>query len=48
VVAPAPVVVAPPPAAYVPPAPGFGFTWAGGYWYGAGPHRVWHAGYWRR
>jgi hypothetical protein len=48
VVAPAPVVVAPPPVAYVPPAPGIGFTWTPGYWYGVGPHRVWHGGYWRR
>ena len=48
VVAPAPVVVAPPAVAYVPPAPGIGFAWAPGYWYGFGPHRVWHAGYWRR
>ncbi|HWF08419.1 MAG TPA: hypothetical protein VG297_08140 [Bryobacteraceae bacterium] len=51
----APVYVAPAPVyaepayvapAYVPPAPGYGYTWVDGYWYGAGPHRVWRAGYW--
>jgi len=36
VVAPAPVV------GYVPPAPGPGYAWVGGYY--AGP--VWHPGYW--
>ena len=39
-VAPAPVYVA------RPRIPGPGYTWVGGYWYGAGPHRVWRAGYW--
>ena len=37
--------------AYVPPpvavvAPGPGYTWVNGYWYGVGPRRVWRAGYW--
>jgi hypothetical protein len=46
--APAPAYVAP---AYVPPpvavvAPGAGYTWVNGYWYGVGPRRVWRAGYW--
>lgn len=47
--APAPVYAAP---AYVPPpapvyaAPAPGYTWVDGYWYGAGPRRVWRAGYW--
>jgi len=51
-VAPAGVVAyAPPPvpvAAYVPPAPGPGFVWVGGYWYPAGAQYAWHAGYWAR
>lgn len=38
--APAPVVV------YATPCPGPGYSWVGGYWYGAGPNRYWHAGYW--
>ncbi len=48
--APAPVYVAPAPVyaapAYVPPAPGPGYTWVNGYWYGYGPRRVWRPGYW--
>jgi hypothetical protein len=46
----APAYVAP---AYVPPpapvavvAPGPGYTWVNGYWYGVGGRRVWRAGYW--
>jgi hypothetical protein len=44
----APAYVAP---AYVPPpapvyAPGPGYAWVSGYWYGVGPRRVWHGGYW--
>ena len=34
----------PPPAAVVAPAPGY--NWVAGYWYGAGPRRVWRPGYW--
>ncbi len=35
------------PYGYVaPPMPGPGYTYVAGYWYGAGPHRVWRAGYW--
>jgi hypothetical protein len=49
---PAPVAVyAPPPApvvAYAPPAPGYGYTWVGGYWYPVGPRWAWRAGYWAR
>jgi hypothetical protein len=49
---PPPVAVyAPPPApmvAYVPPCPGPGYTWVGGYWYPVGPRWAWHAGYWAR
>jgi len=41
--APAPAYVAP---AYVPPAPGPGYGWVDGYWFGVGPSRVWHPGYW--
>ncbi len=51
--APAPAYVAPAPAAYyaappapIYPAPGLGYTWTAGYWYGVGPHRVWRPGYW--
>jgi hypothetical protein len=46
--APAPVYYAPAPAYYapVPPAPGPGYTWTAGYWYGYGPRRVWRPGYW--
>jgi hypothetical protein len=42
---------APPPArvvAYVPPSPGYGYSWINGYWYPAGPRWAWHAGYWAR
>jgi hypothetical protein len=35
---------APPPAVVVAPRPGY--AWVNGYWFGAGPHRVWRAGYW--
>lgn len=50
-VAPAPVYAAPEyvetaPVYAVPPSPGYGYTWVGGYWYGYGPHRVWRRGYW--
>jgi hypothetical protein len=48
-VAPAPVYAAPAPVyapAYVPPAPGPGYVWTAGYWYGYGPNRVWRPGYW--
>ena len=38
---PAPVV-----AAYVPPAPGPGYAWVGGYWYPYGARYAWRAGYW--
>jgi hypothetical protein len=52
--APAPAYVAPVPAGYyaaAPPAPVYaapapGYTWVAGYWYGAGPHRVWRPCYW--
>ena len=47
-----PVGVAPPPppayVAYTPPAPGYGYTWVGGYYYPVGPRWYWHAGYWAR
>jgi hypothetical protein len=42
VYAPMPAV---PMAAYVPPAPGPGYSWVGGYWYPAGPRWAWHGGY---
>lgn len=45
------VAYAPPPApvaAYVPPAPGLGYTWVGGYYAPVGPRWVWHGGYWAR
>ena len=48
-VAPAPVVVAPPAPVYaapVYPAPGPGYTWMSGFWFGEGPRRVWRPGYW--
>jgi len=49
---PAPVpYYAPPPApvvAYVPPSPGYGYTWVSGYWYPVGPRWVWRGGYWAR
>jgi hypothetical protein len=54
--APAPVAVygAPPvapPVGYgyaVPAAPGYGYTWVGGYYYPAGRSWGWHAGAWVR
>jgi hypothetical protein len=50
--APAPVYYAPMPAprvaAYVPPCPGPGYTFVGGYWYPAGPSYAWRTGYWTR
>jgi hypothetical protein len=50
-IAPAPAYVAPAPAYVdpyvVPPMPGAGYTWVGGYWYFSGGHRLWHEGYWR-
>src|SRR5262245_55962554 len=48
----APVAVyAPPPApivAYAPPAPGYGYSWVGGYWYPTGSRWAWRSGYWTR
>jgi hypothetical protein len=49
--APAPVAAYyPPPVVpvvrYVPPAPGPGYAWVGGYWYPSGPRWAWRAGYW--
>jgi hypothetical protein len=55
--APAPVYVAPPPAyyaptpvyaapAYIPPAPGPGYSWLGGYWYLSAGRRLWRPGHW--
>ena len=42
----------PPPAYYAPapvyPAPGYGYTWIGGYYYPVGARWAWHAGYWAR
>jgi hypothetical protein len=49
--APVPVYAAPPVApvaAYIPPSPGVGYTWVGGYWNPVGPRWAWHAGYWAR
>ena len=45
---PAPVVgyYAPAPVYVAPPAPGPGYTWIAGYWFGVGPNRVWRPGYW--
>lgn len=37
---------APPVVAYATPCPGPGYSWVDGYWYQAGPRRLWHAGYW--
>jgi hypothetical protein len=31
---------------YAPPYPGYGYTWVDGYWYQAGPRRLWRGGYW--
>jgi hypothetical protein len=36
------------PAAVVPPAPGPGYAWVGGYWYPNGARWAWRAGYWGR
>jgi len=51
-VAPPPVYYAPMPAppvvAYVPPSPGVGYAWVGGYWHPSGPSYAWRAGYWAR
>ncbi len=33
-------------AVYGPPCPGPGYYWVPGYWYYAGPHRLWRGGYW--
>ena len=30
------------------PAPGYGYSWVGGYWYPYGGRYTWHAGYWAR
>jgi hypothetical protein len=42
--------IGPPPAPRVlrviPPTPGPGYVWIGGYWYAAGGKYRWHAGYW--
>ena len=42
----------PPPVYYAPApvyaAPGYGYSWIGGYYYPVGPRWVWHAGYWAR
>jgi hypothetical protein len=47
----APAYVAPAPAYVdpyaVPPMPGPGYDWVGGYYYFSGGQRLWHAGYWR-
>ena len=48
VVAYAPPPVAPYGYAAVPPAPGPGYAWVGGYWYPSGPGWAWRAGYWAR
>jgi hypothetical protein len=49
-VAPAPLYYAPMPAprvvTYVPPIPGPGYTWVGGYWYPSGASYAWRAGFW--
>jgi hypothetical protein len=37
-----------PAAAYVPPMPGPGYAWVGGYWSPAGARWGWHAGNWAR
>ena len=45
----APLPPPPPPVvAYVPPSPGYGYTWVDGYWYPVGPRYHWRAGYWAR
>jgi len=47
---PAPVYgpPAPPVAAYVPPAPGPGYAWVGGYYYPYAGRWAWRGGYWAR
>lgn len=34
--------------AVVPPCPGPGYAWVGGYWYPNGARYAWRAGYWAR
>src|SRR6266540_1147541 len=47
--APPPVVAyAPSVVAYRTPCPGPGYEWTDGYWYNAGPRRLWRAGFWAR
>jgi hypothetical protein len=39
----------PPPAYYAAPvAPGYGYSWIGGYYYPVGARWAWHSGYWAR
>jgi WXXGXW repeat (2 copies) len=38
----------PPRIAYAPPSPDPGYSWVDGYWYPAGRHYAWRAGYWVR
>ena len=38
----------PPPVYYAPPAPGYGYSWVGGYYYPVGPRWAWRQGYWAR
>jgi hypothetical protein len=49
---PPPVYYAPMPAPrvvpYVPPSPGPGYAWIGGYWVPSGPSYAWRGGYWAR
>ena len=35
-----------PAVAYVPPCPGPGYAWVGGYYYPSGARWAWRAGYW--
>lgn len=42
----APAYYAPPVVAYRAPYPGSGYNWVSGYWYTAGPRRLWREGYW--
>src|SRR5438046_4254332 len=37
---------APPVVAYATPCPGPGYAWVDGYWYQAGPRRLWRDGDW--
>jgi hypothetical protein len=47
--APPPVYYDPAPIVeYRPVYPGPGYSWVSGYWFGAGPRRVWRRGYWSR